>query len=148
LTKLPADQLRKQRAKMQMVFQDPYASLNPRMTVYSMVSEPLLFHRKIASADCPLEAAGLLGMVGLDIGSMRKFPHEFSGDSASALPLPAPWPWARSLSSPMSRCRPWMFRSRRKSSIFYRTCEKTWALQCFLFPMICRSYGTFPTGLR
>ena len=79
LTKLPADQLRKQRAKMQMVFQDPYASLNPRMTVYSMVSEPLLFHRKIASADCPLEAAGLLGMVGLDIGSMRKFPHEFSG---------------------------------------------------------------------
>ena len=79
LTKMTTAQLRKHRAVMQMVFQDPYASLNPRMTVYSMISEPLRFHRKIKSADCPREVAGLLGKVGLDLGSMRKFPHEFSG---------------------------------------------------------------------
>ena len=79
LTKLTTAQLRKQRVKMQMVFQDPYASLNPRMTVFDAIAEPLRFHRKIARSDCPREAAGLLENVGLDIKSMRKFPHEFSG---------------------------------------------------------------------
>jgi oligopeptide transport system ATP-binding protein len=79
LTKLPTDQLRKHRAKMQMVFQDPYASLNPRMTAFDAIAEPLRFHRKIARQDCPREVAVLMEKVGLDIGSMRKFPHEFSG---------------------------------------------------------------------
>jgi len=79
LTKLTPAQLRKQRVKMQMVFQDPFASLNPRMTVFDAIAEPLRFHRKIARSDCPRDAAGLLEKVGLDIKSMRKFPHEFSG---------------------------------------------------------------------
>ncbi len=79
LTKLTTAQLRKQRVKMQMVFQDPFASLNPRMTVFDTIAEPLRFHRKITRSDCPREAAGLLEKVGLDIKSMRKFPHEFSG---------------------------------------------------------------------
>jgi oligopeptide/dipeptide ABC transporter, ATP-binding protein, C-terminal domain len=79
LTKLTTAQIRKHRARMQMVFQDPYASLNPRMTVFDMISEPLRFHRRILRADCPGEVAGLMQKVGLDIGSLRKFPHEFSG---------------------------------------------------------------------
>ena len=79
LTKLPIDQLRKQRAKMQMVFHDPYASLNPLMTVFSMISEPLRFHRNVQRADCASVVAALLEKVGLDTSAMRKFPHEFSG---------------------------------------------------------------------
>jgi oligopeptide transport system ATP-binding protein len=79
LTKQAAGQLRKSRSAMQMIFQDPYASLNPRMTVFDMLREPLRFHRKIQKADCPHEIANLLEKVGLDSASMRKFPHEFSG---------------------------------------------------------------------
>ena len=79
LTKQTAGQLRKSRGAMQMIFQDPYASLNPRMTIFDMLHEPLRFHRKIQRADCPREIANLLEKVGLDSASMRKFPHEFSG---------------------------------------------------------------------
>jgi len=79
LTKQTAGQVRKSRSAMQMIFQDPYASLNPRMTVFDMLCEPLRFHHKIPRADCPREIANLLERVGLDSASMRKFPHEFSG---------------------------------------------------------------------
>lgn len=70
-------ELRHLRAKLQMVFQDPYASLNPRMTVESIISEPLKIHgRKHGAHDKVRE---LMDLVGLNPEHASRFPHEFSG---------------------------------------------------------------------
>ena len=73
--------LRQLRREMQIIFQDPYASLNPRMKVGDIVAEPLVIH-KLGSprpSDRRDEAAGLLKRVGLDPDYMNRYPHEFSG---------------------------------------------------------------------
>lgn len=71
--------LRKARRDIQMVFQDPYASLNPRMRVKDILCEPFIIH-SIATKDGAMKKAEeLLDMVGLSKESMNKFPHEFSG---------------------------------------------------------------------
>src|SRR4030095_10672737 len=73
------DQLRIRR-KAQMIFQDPYASLNPRWTVNSIVSEPMRVHKLFASEKERVERAkDLLGLVGLNPNLINRFPHEFSG---------------------------------------------------------------------
>ncbi len=64
---------------LQMVFQDPYASLNPRMTVYATLAEPLLVHGRCKPAEVPARVANLMETVGLAPRFMRKYPHEFSG---------------------------------------------------------------------
>ncbi len=77
---LAGNELRKARQHMQMVFQDPYASLNPRMTVFDTLAEPLRVHG-IASARSELEdrVRTLMQQVGLSAAYMRRYPHEFSG---------------------------------------------------------------------
>jgi oligopeptide transport system ATP-binding protein len=72
-------QLRKMRRHMQMIFQDPYASLNPRMTVSRILEEPLVIHRTGNKNQRLDRVAQLLNMVGLDVSLMKRFPHEFSG---------------------------------------------------------------------
>jgi oligopeptide transport system ATP-binding protein len=67
------------RRGMQMVFQDPYASLNPRMTVYATLAEPLLVHRVCPPAAVGARVAELMRTVGLAPRFMQKYPHEFSG---------------------------------------------------------------------
>jgi oligopeptide/dipeptide ABC transporter ATP-binding protein len=67
------------RRRMQVVFQDPFASLNPRMTAGDIVTEGLLEHRLIASAERAARAVSLLAEVGLDADVVHRFPHEFSG---------------------------------------------------------------------
>jgi ABC-type microcin C transport system duplicated ATPase subunit YejF len=67
------------RRKMQMIFQDPYASLNPRMTVYQTLAEPLLYHGLANSKTIDQQIRQLMDDVGLAHGQMRKYPHEFSG---------------------------------------------------------------------
>ena len=67
------------RRDLQMVFQDPYASLNPRMTVYATLAEPLLVHRVCPAAEVPARVAELMNLVGLAPRFMQKYPHEFSG---------------------------------------------------------------------
>lgn len=68
------------RRRMQMIFQDPYASLNPRWKVLDIVAEPLIEHRLIEAADrCHIRVAELLNLVGLAASDMEKFPHQFSG---------------------------------------------------------------------
>jgi len=82
LADLPASQIRKRRRDFQMVFQDPYASLNPRMTVSSALAEAILTRRPGLRKDrAALEAAvaALMERVGLDARYLRKYPHEFSG---------------------------------------------------------------------
>ena len=64
---------------LQMVFQDPYASLNPRMTVFDAIAEPLLVHKVCAPAEVTARVAEIITLVGLAPRFMRKYPHEFSG---------------------------------------------------------------------
>ncbi len=79
LTALRAGELQKARTGVQMVFQDPYASLNPRMTVFDALAEPLLVHGLADKSHLPEHVAELMTRVGLEPQMMRKFPHEFSG---------------------------------------------------------------------
>ena len=67
------------RRDLQMVFQDPYASLNPRLTVFAALAEPLLVHRVCPPAEVPARVAELMQLVGLAPRFMQKYPHEFSG---------------------------------------------------------------------
>lgn len=67
------------RRRMQMIFQDPYASLNPRMTVYETLAEPLLYHGLANSKTIDQQVRQLMDDVGLAHSQMRKYPHEFSG---------------------------------------------------------------------
>ena len=62
-----------------MIFQDPYASLNPRMTVYETLAEPLLYHGLANSNNIDQQVRQLMDDVGLAHSQMRKYPHEFSG---------------------------------------------------------------------
>lgn len=75
----PRDRMRLLRRRMQMVFQDPYSSLNPRMTVGSIVREPLDIHAIGTRDEREARTAKLLAAVGLSAEHARRFPHEFSG---------------------------------------------------------------------
>ncbi len=79
LVQLKGEPLRKMRRKMQMIFQDPYASLNPRMTVGEIVGEPLIVHRVASGREVQDRVEHLLELVGLDPAFANRFPHEFSG---------------------------------------------------------------------
>ena len=78
LMALPADRLRARRRDMQMIFQDPYSSLNPRMTVQQTLTEPLGLHG-LAVGRQRERAAELLDLVGLAPQYLQRYPHEFSG---------------------------------------------------------------------
>lgn len=73
------DELKRHRRDFQMIFQDPYASLNPRMTVFDTLAEPLLVHGLATRANIVEQVNQLLDDVGLDRRFIRKYPHEFSG---------------------------------------------------------------------
>ena len=76
---LDSSGMRAMRRHMQIVFQDPYASLNPRMTVGTIVSEPLIIHGGMSSSERADRVAQLLEKVGLDPDYRKRYPHEFSG---------------------------------------------------------------------
>ena len=71
--------LRSLRRRMQIIFQDPYSSLNPRMTVGAAIAEGIEIHRLAPRRDIPQRVSALLEEVGLDPGYSRRYPHEFSG---------------------------------------------------------------------
>ncbi|MBM3187428.1 MAG: ATP-binding cassette domain-containing protein [Chloroflexi bacterium] len=71
--------LRQMRRRMQMIFQDPYASLNPRMTIGSILAEPLVVHRVVPSQQIRERVEELLSVVGLNPYFASRYPHEFSG---------------------------------------------------------------------
>ena len=79
LIKLRGEELRHMRRKMQMIFQDPYASLNPRMTVEQIVGEPLIVHSAATGKEIHERVENLLGLVGLNPAFATRYPHEFSG---------------------------------------------------------------------
>jgi oligopeptide transport system ATP-binding protein len=79
ILKLPQEEMRKVRRRMQMIFQDPYGSLNPRMRVKTIIEEPLVIHKIGTKQDRADQVADLMKMVGLDPEYRKRYPHEFSG---------------------------------------------------------------------
>jgi oligopeptide transport system ATP-binding protein len=79
LVHLKGEELRKMRRKMQMIFQDPYASLNPRMTVADIVGEPLVVHNVATGKEIEERVKYLLNVVNLNPSFAGRYPHEFSG---------------------------------------------------------------------
>ncbi len=79
LTKIHGNELRLFRRKMQMIFQDPYASLNPRMSVRDIIGEPLAIHNLAKGRERQERVAELMKIVGLNPYYASRFPHEFSG---------------------------------------------------------------------
>ena len=79
LTVLSDQEMRARRRHLQIVFQDPYASLNPRMTVGQIIGEPLLLHAIVPASQRPARIAELLRVVGLAPEHAQRYPHEFSG---------------------------------------------------------------------
>ncbi len=79
VTALHASQLKNLRRRMQIIFQDPFASLNPRMTVYDTLAEPLLLHGIESRSTVASHVLRLMDDVGLARAYVRKYPHEFSG---------------------------------------------------------------------
>ena len=77
--KLGQAELREQRKRMQMIFQDPFASLNPRVNIGTAIASPLLINRLASRAEARDRVADLLGRVGLQPDMAGRFPHEFSG---------------------------------------------------------------------
>jgi oligopeptide transport system ATP-binding protein len=79
LVKLKGEEMRRMRQRMQMIFQDPYASLNPRMTIGEIIGEPLMVHDMARSAEIREKVDELLQLVRLSRGFAPRYPHEFSG---------------------------------------------------------------------
>ncbi|HIQ05247.1 MAG TPA: ATP-binding cassette domain-containing protein, partial [Anaerolineae bacterium] len=79
LTEMKGEQLRRKRREMQMIFQDPYASLNPRMTVGNIIGEPLEVHNIAKGREKRERVQELLRVVGLNPYFVNRYPHEFSG---------------------------------------------------------------------
>ena len=72
-------EVRQLRRGMQIIFQDPFGSLDPRMRVEDVISEPLIIHERMSQSARRAQVAELLRAVGLDESALRRFPHEFSG---------------------------------------------------------------------
>jgi len=79
ITGLSRAEMRRHRRELQLVFQDPYASLNPRFTISETLAEPLLLHDKATRSNVDAKVCELLGQVGLDVELRHRYPHEFSG---------------------------------------------------------------------
>src|ERR1700693_1222397 len=79
LSKITKRTVRAERVNFQMIFQDPYASLNPRMTVYDMLAEAIRTRQKVSGKLLVSKAGQLMTSVGLPPNQMRRYPHEFSG---------------------------------------------------------------------
>jgi oligopeptide transport system ATP-binding protein len=87
LTEMKGEELRQMRQRMQLVFQDPFSSLDPRMTVGDIVGEPLAVHRHGSRRDRRARVRELLHIVGFDPSYTNRYPHEFSGGQRQRIGL-------------------------------------------------------------
>jgi peptide/nickel transport system ATP-binding protein len=76
---LDAEAMKEMRQKMQIIFQDPYASLNPRKTVRQIIGQPLKIHGQASGVEVDKRVAEMMGRVGLRVNHMNRYPHQFSG---------------------------------------------------------------------
>jgi len=87
LAKVPANELKRYRRELRMIFQDPYSSLNPRLTVMDIVADPLIVHGIAKGKELEDRVAALLKRVGLRPEYMRRYPHAFSGGQRQRIGL-------------------------------------------------------------
>ncbi len=87
ISKLSQKEIKPLRQEMRMIFQDPYSSLNPRMTVKDIIGEPLIIHKVAKGEEMEDRVAELMEQVGLDPYYMRRYPHEFSGGQRQRIGL-------------------------------------------------------------
>ena len=123
-TALKGKRLQAARRSVQMVFQDPYSSLNPRMSVGAMLKEVLQVHHVCPKDEMDARVAALLEMVGLAPDAAQRSPVNFPAASASASASPARWPCSPSCSSRTRRSPPWTSPCRHRSSTCWRSCRK------------------------
>ena len=115
---LRGEALRAFRRNAQMVFQNPQASLNPRMRVASIIGEPVRFHDGLRQRALADRVAELMGSVGLDEAEARKYPHELSGGQQQRVSIARAWPRDPACSYWMSRHPRSTLRCRDRSSHF------------------------------
>lgn len=116
ITKLNAKELKPIRARMQMIFQDPSGSLDPRKSVKELIGEPLKIYKACKNRDeYDARIAEIMETVGLDERYAESFSHELDAAAASASASAAHWPWTRSSSSATSRSLHWTFPFRHRS---------------------------------
>ena len=147
LATLPRQELRSVRRHFHMIFQDPYSSLDPRMTVLDIIAEPLR-ENQLASGEALNERVKeLMGVVGLEVQHLKRYPHAFSGGQRQRIgnrPLARPQPAASSSATkPSARS---MSPSRRKSSTCCRIYSSNSTSPTFSSRMIYRWWSTFPTA--
>src|SRR4030043_128505 len=87
LLKMDREILRKVRARLQIIFQDPYSSLNPRMTLEEIISEPIRNHTRASRGEIRDRVSSLMEKVGLHPEQVRRYPHEFSGGQRQRIGL-------------------------------------------------------------
>ncbi len=117
--------LRRLRRHMQIVFQDPVSSLNPRMTVGGIIGEPIEVHGIATGSARQDMVASLLSRVGLDPTYARRYPHEFSGGQRQRIGIARAFRFRPTSSSATSRSARWTYRSRRRSSTFWKTFSRS-----------------------
>lgn len=88
ISELSKDEMRKARRDIQMIFQDPYASLNPRHSIGKILEEPLIVHGMGSAKERKQKVLELLEIVGLNEYHNKRYPHQFSGGKDSVLELP------------------------------------------------------------
>jgi ABC-type oligopeptide transport system ATPase subunit len=84
---LPAEEMRRERRNLQIVFQDPFSSLNPRMRVQTIVEEPLVIHKVGTKSERLARVRELFELVGLDPSQLSRYPHQFSGGQRQRIGL-------------------------------------------------------------
>jgi oligopeptide/dipeptide ABC transporter ATP-binding protein len=87
ISRISQQQMKPLRREMRMIFQDPFSSLNPRMTVRDLIGEPLVIHRMAQGREIDDRVAELMEAVGLEPAYMRRYPHEFSGGQRQRIGL-------------------------------------------------------------
>lgn len=136
--KVDGSTVRHMRKEMQMVFQDPYSSLNPRMTVEDIIGEPLDVHKLYTSrGERRDKIINLMELVGLNAEHATRYAHEFSADSASVSVLQGRWQRIPNSLSVMKRSVRLTFPFRRRLLICLKNCRRSWALHICLSPTTC-----------
>ena len=118
LCQLTHKQLMPLRTQMQMIFQDPFASLNPRMKVADIIAEPLVIHHPEQPLEHRQQVIKMLERVGLEADSLHRFPHAFFADSDNELVLHEHSYSTLAWSFVMKQSQHWMSPCRRRCSIY------------------------------
>ena len=109
ITHVQGKQLRVLHEKMQIIFQDPYSSLNPRMTIGETIREPLLLSKRYSKPELDREVTKLMDKAGIEARLRNAYPHELMAEDGSVWELHGHWRSIRSLSYVMNLSQPWMY---------------------------------------